>query len=108
MVTMDDLAAFLAARYDEAEALARGVEDGSAPWPGQWEADGNRAVRTYNGHVLAYARHGEFKPGFAAYVADTDPAHRLADIKLKCAILAMWRDCDGYDLPPGVSEGRDD
>jgi hypothetical protein len=85
---MDGLVEFLAARYDEAEALARGVDDHSEPWPGQWKADGNLAVRTYNGHVLAYAQHGEFKPGFAAYVADNDPAHRLADIALKRAILA--------------------
>ena len=103
------LVIYLTARYDEAEELARGVEDNSEPWPGRWDADGNRAVRTYNGHVLAYATHGEFKPGFAAYVADRDPASRLADIALKRALLAEYlsfrEEFQRGDVGPGLRTG---
>jgi hypothetical protein len=47
-------------------------------------------------------------PATIAYIADVDPAHRLADIKLKRAILAMYKYQAGRYLPPGVHDGRDD
>ena len=49
------LVAFLRARLDEDEQVARAVEDRSAPWDGQWVADGQHVLRTVNGHVLAYS-----------------------------------------------------
>lgn len=81
---MDDLVRWLGAQLDEDERIARAVEDRSAPWDGQWMADGNSAVRTYNGHVLFY-RHdsGPLKPGLADHVAEWDPARVLREIDAK-------------------------
>jgi hypothetical protein len=88
---MDDLVQWLRAQLDEDEQIARAVEDRSAPWDGQWMADGDSAVRTVNGHVLFY-RHdsGPLKPGLADYVAEWDPARVLRDIDAKRAIVARY------------------
>ncbi|MCX5253673.1 DUF6221 family protein [Streptomyces canus] len=71
-------------QLDEDERITRAVEDRSAPWDGQWMADGNSAVRTVNGHVLFY-RHdsGPLKPGLADHVAEWDPARVLREIEAK-------------------------
>lgn len=85
---MDDLAHWLGKQLDEDERIARAVEDRSAPWDGQWMADGNSAVRTANGHVLFY-RHGPapLKPGLADHVAEWDPARVLREIEAKRRML---------------------
>lgn len=85
----DELVRFLDARFDEDERIARAVEDRSAPWDGQWMADGNSAVRTFNGHVLFY-RHGPdpLKPGLTDHVAEWDPARVLREIEAKRRLLA--------------------
>jgi len=72
---MPDLHGWITQQIDHVEETARAVEDRSAPWDGQWMADGNSAVRTVNGHVLFY-RHGPdpLKPGLADHVALHDPA----------------------------------
>lgn len=90
-----DLARWLGQQLDEDERIARAVEDRSAPWDGQWMADGNSAVRTLNGHVLFY-RHDErpLKPGLTEHVAEWDPARVLQEIDAKRRIV------DAY-LPPG-------
>lgn len=93
---MVDLVQWLRAQLDEDERIARAVEDRSAPWDGQWMADGNSAVRTFNGHVLFY-RHDErpLKPGLADHVAEHDPARVLREIDAKRKILAecsYWYD----------------
>lgn len=87
---MNDLMAWLTAQLDEDEQIARAVEDRSAPWDGQWMADGNSAVRTVNGHVLFY-RHGPdpLKPGLADHVAAHDPARVLREIDAKRRIVAL-------------------
>ena len=86
---MDDLVRWLTACLDEDERIARAVEDRSAPWDGQWMADGNSAVRTVNGHVLFY-RHGPdpLKPGLADHVAEHDPARVLREIEAKRRVIA--------------------
>jgi hypothetical protein len=86
---VDDLIAFLRAQLDEDERIARAVEDRSAPWDGQWMADGNSAVRTLNGHVLFY-RHdsGPLEPGLVDHVVRHDPARVLREIDAKRRILA--------------------
>lgn len=66
---MDDLAQFLADRYDQAEANAR---EALEQWPDT---------------------HFTFEPGSLVIVRfhrENDPAHRLADIKLKRAILNLY------------------
>ncbi|MGW3428902.1 DUF6221 family protein [Streptomyces melanosporofaciens] len=89
---MDELVRWLGEQLDEDERIARAVEDRSAPWDGQWMADGNSAVRTYNGHVLFY-RHGSgpLKPGLTDHVAEWDPARVLREIDAKRNILEEHR-----------------
>lgn len=76
----DDLAAFLTARYGEAEALATRARDDAPDWYASRELDERRSLRDRAGDRIPETA--------AAYVADNDPAHRLADIALKRAILA--------------------
>lgn len=87
-----DLHGWIAQQVDRAEETARAVEDRSAPWDGQWMADGNSAVRTVNGHVLFY-RHGPdpLKPGLADHVALNDPAATLRRCEADRRVLARHR-----------------
>ena len=93
---MDELVRWLGEQLDEDERIARAVEDRSAPWDGQWMADGDSAVRTVNGHVLFY-RHdsGPLKPGLADHVAEWDPARVLREIDAKRRILATLHEEGG-------------
>ncbi|MFF4479473.1 DUF6221 family protein [Streptomyces sp. NPDC001520] len=99
---MDELVRWLGVQLDEDERIARAVEDRSAPWDGQWMADGNSAVRTYNGHVLFY-RHGSgpLKPGLTDHVAEWDPARVLREIDAKRQIL---RDLEQAELTLSKAE----
>lgn len=87
-----DLHAWITQQVDRLEETARAVEDRSAPWDGQWMADGNSAVRTVNGHVLFY-RHGPapLKHGLADHVALNDPATVLRRCEADRRILARHR-----------------
>ena len=102
---------WLRAQLDEDERIARAVEDRSAPWDGQWMADGNSAVRTLNGHVLFY-RHGSgpLKPGLADHVAEWDPARVLRETEAKRRIVDAYLPSGG-DPHPGLPcinfEGQD-
>lgn len=95
---MDDLVAFLRARLAEDEAVARAVEDRSAPWDGQWVADGPDALRTRNGHVLAYGHRTTdgrdlpipLKPKLAAHWARHDPARVLREVEAKRRIVERY------------------
>lgn len=79
---------FLAARLDEDEQVAWAVQDNSSPWTGQWQAEGDAALRTYNGHVLAYRPDGSpFKPGVLAHMARHDPARALREVEAKRKIM---------------------
>jgi uncharacterized protein DUF6221 len=106
---------------DEATARAA-IWDEDAPWPGRWEADGDWALKTYNGWVLAASAAGEFAPGLLPHVARNDPARVLRRVKavrdLLAEILAEpHRDVEGdgdlscwQSLIPGESRcdcGRD-
>ena len=85
---MDDLVQFLRARLDEDESVARAVEDGSAPFDGQWKADGDTALRTENDHVLAYLPEGRpFKVGVLRHIARHDPARILREVEAKRRIV---------------------
>ena len=96
MERMDDLVQFLHTRLDEDEQTARAVEDGSAPWDGQWVADGSDALRTRNGHVLAYGHRTTdgrdlpvpLRPGLVDHVARHDPARVLAEVDAKRQTVA--------------------
>jgi Family of unknown function (DUF6221) len=104
-VNDDDLPQFLADRYDEAEALARAWQ--SPPWGDDatsWKVVGRREPRYDNGRsetltaIDVSGRPVNFAEAIqvrwdsngerSAYIAANDPKHRLADIKLKRAILA--------------------
>ncbi len=93
-----DLHVWITQQVDRVEETARAVEDRSAPWDGQWMADGNSAVRTVNGHVLFY-RHGPapLKPGLADHVALNDPAAALRRCEAGRRILAR------HTLDPDVN-----
>lgn len=84
----EDLARFLADRYDEAEALALAAGNGAK---GEW---GPRLHPGMGGHLLDglgdVVIYDEGSPADEQfdYIAAVDPAHRLADVKLKRAILA--------------------
>jgi hypothetical protein len=90
-----DLAEFLRARLDEDERIARGVQDGSPPWDGQWIPDGPHALRTRNGHVLACSTVTtdgrdlpiDLKPGLVEHWARHDPARVLAEVAAKRRLL---------------------
>lgn len=89
---MVDIAAFLTARLDEREAVARAVDDNSPPFDGQWKNDNNRALRTYNDWVLAYKPNADPWPtGVLDHIAANDPAHVLADIAAKRAIVEDYQ-----------------
>lgn len=96
-----DLHAWITQQVDRVEETAQAVEDRSAPWDGQWMADGNSAVRTLNGHVLFY-RHGAapLKPGLADHVALNDPAAVLRRCEADRRILARHR------IDPAHAEDR--
>lgn len=83
----DALVQFLRDRLDEDEQVARAVEDRSAPWDGQWVADGDDAARTFNGHVLFYGHNGPLKPGLVDHVVRHDPARVLAEVEAKRRVL---------------------
>ncbi|MCK2144874.1 DUF6221 family protein [Streptomyces sp. WAC00276] len=86
-----DLITFLRARLDEDEAVARAVEDRSAPLTGQWEADGETALRTANDHVLAHLPEGRpFKPGVLPHIARHDPARTLAEVEAKRKAIHIY------------------
>ena len=93
MTAVDELVEWLRAQLDKDERIARAVKDRSAPWDGQWMADGNSAVRTVNGHVLFY-RHdsGPLKPGLADHAAEWDPARVLREIDAKRQLLALHQE----------------
>jgi hypothetical protein len=99
----EDFARFLADRYDEAEALAQAAGEGDEAKGLAWhQEDTDRAPgKIVDGHgcTVVYDE-GSPTADEAAFIASVDPAHRLADIKLKRAILALhhpdggkWPDC---------------
>ena len=93
----DDLAKFLRDRLDEDEQVARGVQDRSAPWDGQWVADGTDALRTRNGWVLAHstvttdgrALPMPLAPGIVDHWARHDPARVLTEVDAKRRIAEL-------------------
>jgi hypothetical protein len=93
---MDDLVRWLGEQLDEDERIARAVEDRSAPWDGQWVADGDSAARTYNGHVLFYGHNYRLKPGLVAHVVAHDPARVLREIEAKRDLLRLAERAHDY------------
>ena len=85
-----DLVAFLRARLDEDEHVARSVEDRGAPWDGQWVADGDDAARTFNGHVLFYGHNGPLKAGLVEHVTRHDPARVVREVEAKRRLLYQF------------------
>ena len=121
---MDDLAQFLAARYDEAEASAKAAIPG--PWTlDEWTGGFGRtasvmvpfgpAAPDAKTGLTSLVQLGTQDYETARHIAANDPAHRLADIKLKRAILALHehrkadtKDRNGPDFGCGIChEDRD-
>lgn len=99
MSETDAFAAFMEARYAEAEARARACQHPS-PWKAAEEEHDSWIVTDADGEPVIY---DEGTPTLeeAAFIAANDPAHRLADIALKQAILARHASatdpCDAHD-----------
>lgn len=95
----DDLARFLADRYDEAEALARAAGEGDEHGGLAWhQYDPERApgkIVDKHGCTIVYDE-GSPTADEAAFIAAVDPAHRLADIALKRTILAEHKHYDEF------------
>lgn len=92
-----DLASWLRAQLDADEAVARAVEDNSAPWDGQWKADGPDCLRTYNDWVLFYGHTHPLAPGLVNHVVRHDPARVLRETDAKRRILHVHvdqRECE--------------
>lgn len=84
----DDLAAFIADRYDEAEALAKAASHGTkGKWAGRLDEALGGHLLDDSGEVVVYDEGAPSDCQFD-HIAANDPAHRLADIKLKRAVLA--------------------
>lgn len=95
-----DLAAYLRARWDEREAKARAATPG--PWVANEQDYGLATVYTADQKTgVAYDREeGGVSVEDAAHIAASDPAHVLADIEAKRALLeiaeSIWNsDVDG-------------
>lgn len=80
---------FLEARLAEDEAIARAVEDRSAPWDGQWKSDGPDALRTYNDWVLFHGNGRPLAPGLVDHVARHDPVRVLAEVEAKRDLIDL-------------------
>jgi hypothetical protein len=99
----EGLIAFLAARYDEAEAMARAAGGGDGleglTWRQHDADDAPGRIVDGHGHVIVY---DEGSPGYAeaAHIVSVDPKHRLADIALKRAILAEHKHVETGGLAP--------
>jgi hypothetical protein len=110
----DDLIAFLRARIGEDEAVARAVEDRSAPWEGRWMADGPDCLRTYNGHVLTYGHRTTdgrdlpipLKAGLVEHWARHDPARVLREVEAKRGIVAQYESAREQVRHPVSAENR--
>lgn len=85
--SITDLAEQLRGWLDEDERIALAVEDNSPPWRGQWKADGNHALRTYNDWVLAHRNGDEFIPGLVQHWVRHDPATVLREVAGKRQLL---------------------
>ena len=86
---MDDLTAFLNARYDEAEASAKAaLGSGDGAWRAGYRPDEDIRFVVFDSREV---RGGAIDEGTLRHIAANDPAHRLADIALKRAILAEHR-----------------
>jgi hypothetical protein len=105
---VNGLAAFYAARLDEAEAAAKACQSPS-PWKAATHEAFSVIVKDGAGDALIY---DEGTPSLeeAAHIARHDPARVLRDVAAGRAILAEYDEAaqSPYDLPEGVSEGRDD
>lgn len=87
----DDLVAFMNARLDEEGAAIKAIEDGSAPWGGEWEADGDHALRTHNGWVLVSRPVTQpFAVGVLEHIARYDPARTFREVEAKRRLLRQF------------------
>ena len=97
MTTLAAYAAFLTARWDELEQAARDAEHFDGPRTLTWERAGRRRLTFDNGRGESYeaVRCGDWdrilvardEGAIASHVAMHDPAHILADLAAKRAIL---------------------
>jgi Family of unknown function (DUF6221) len=113
---MDELIAFLRARYDEAEVTAKAAFGNSGHWwqrnteygPDGHLFEGDDPEGGYLSGTIVVYDEGSPTPDEFAHIALHDPAAVLADIAGKRKIVDMAEAQHGYHLPEGVHDGRDD
>ncbi|MEO3978790.1 DUF6221 family protein [Streptomyces sp. CAU 1734] len=90
-----ELIAFLRARLDEAERLAR--EAAEAAWSPDWYYDDFvHEIRDHgNGNELAHIPWA----GVGAHIEHWDPARVLAEVEAKQQLLTIYADVAASDLP---------
>lgn len=106
---MTDLIAFLKARLDETERLA----ELQPPWPWKLNAEGDEIWADDEELVAsAYALSGGQQRATAAWIVRHDPAHVLADIEAKRAIIDLHQITatreDNYPFNPFTGERNKD
>jgi hypothetical protein len=123
---MDDLTAFISARLDEDEAIAKAWQ--SPPWredATHWKPVGQREPRYDNGRsetlsvIDVSGRDLDWSEAIQVrwdsngervrHISRHDPARVLREVAAKRAIVAAYEEAaeHPYDLPAGVHDGRD-
>lgn len=103
-ISVEELAAFLAARLDEDEATAKAAASVAGPdWT--WDRDSRDGyLRTPSGTIMADALNAEDEE-FRPHVARRDPARALREVEAKRAILDAYVHADG-NSPRDRDRGR--
>lgn len=103
---MDDLTAFIAARLDEDEAIAKtACEEYRPTWTAVWTASTVYA-RIVDGDGLPLA--GTDLRGVAEHIVHHDPARVLREIAAKRAIIAEYERAVNGSLEWGVTSALED
>ena len=85
MSAVDDLIAFLRARLDEDEAVARKADMPGIHPRGPWDQHGDRRIEDARGYVVAQAR-----PESSEHIARWDPARVLAEVEAKRKLIELY------------------
>lgn len=102
---MDDLVAFLRARLDEDEAVARGAQDSAGE--AQWQLlPGWRGVAASGplGTMTLVGSGDELEPTIGAHIARHDPARVLREVEAKRELLDEYARVAVNDSPQGGYE----
>lgn len=95
---MDDLVAFLTARLDEREALARAAVEGDGRW--RYSEGGGDVMLVDGGYVAVGPWGCDIGESYGRHIAANDPAYVLADIAAKRRIILVHQSLFSPEGPP--------